>query len=78
MGMPPSVPSMPPRSLVLLSFSADSLCREFASAAGRCGFLSRVVRVEDHMRLPADPDCPVCAAEREFPGYIDYVKFCAA
>lgn len=56
MGMPPSVPSMPPRSLVLLSFSADSLCREFASAAGRCGFLSRVVRAEDHMRLPADPE----------------------
>ncbi|MBU8974608.1 molybdopterin-synthase adenylyltransferase MoeB [Lysobacter sp. MMG2] len=29
-------------------------------------------------RLPADPDCPVCAAGREFPGYIDYAKFCAA
>ncbi len=29
-------------------------------------------------RLPADPDCPVCAAGREFPGYIDYVRFCAA
>jgi len=29
-------------------------------------------------RLSADPDCPVCAAGREFPGYIDYAKFCAA
>lgn len=29
-------------------------------------------------RLPADPECPVCAAGREFPGYIDYVRFCAA
>jgi molybdopterin/thiamine biosynthesis adenylyltransferase/rhodanese-related sulfurtransferase len=29
-------------------------------------------------RLSADPDCPVCAAGREFPGYIDYVRFCAA
>jgi len=29
-------------------------------------------------RLSADPDCPVCAAGRAFPGYIDYAKFCAA
>jgi len=29
-------------------------------------------------RLAPDPDCPVCAAEREFPGYIDYAAFCAA
>ncbi|WP_396617295.1 molybdopterin-synthase adenylyltransferase MoeB [Lysobacter soli] len=29
-------------------------------------------------RLSADPDCPVCAAGRDFPGYIDYAKFCAA
>ena len=29
-------------------------------------------------RLPADPECPVCAKGREFPGYIDYVRFCAA
>ncbi|MBF6024799.1 molybdopterin-synthase adenylyltransferase MoeB [Lysobacter niastensis] len=28
-------------------------------------------------RLRADPHCPVCAAGREFPGYIDYVQFCA-
>jgi molybdopterin/thiamine biosynthesis adenylyltransferase/rhodanese-related sulfurtransferase len=29
-------------------------------------------------RLSADPDCPVCAAGRAFPGYIDYARFCAA
>lgn len=28
-------------------------------------------------RLRPDPDCPVCAAGREFPGYIDYHAFCA-
>ena len=29
-------------------------------------------------RLPPDPDCPVCAPGRDFPGYIDYARFCAA
>ena len=29
-------------------------------------------------RLRADPHCPVCAADQEFPGYIDYVQFCGA
>lgn len=28
-------------------------------------------------RLSPDPDCGVCARGRAFPGYIDYVKFCA-
>ncbi len=28
-------------------------------------------------RLAADPDCPVCAPGRAFPGYIDYTAFCA-
>lgn len=28
-------------------------------------------------RLGADPDCAVCAPGREFPGYIDYARFCA-
>ncbi|WP_277399678.1 molybdopterin-synthase adenylyltransferase MoeB [Pseudoxanthomonas sp. LH2527] len=27
-------------------------------------------------RLRHDPDCPVCAAGRPFPGYIDYAAFC--
>jgi molybdopterin/thiamine biosynthesis adenylyltransferase/rhodanese-related sulfurtransferase len=28
-------------------------------------------------RLAPDPDCPVCAPERAFPGYIDYEAFCS-
>jgi sulfur-carrier protein adenylyltransferase/sulfurtransferase len=28
-------------------------------------------------RLRADPECPVCAPGRAFPGYIDYAAFCA-
>ncbi len=28
-------------------------------------------------RLPPDPECPLCAPGREFPGYIDYQAFCA-
>ena len=28
-------------------------------------------------RLPPDPDCPVCARGRPFPGYIDYAAFCS-
>ena len=28
-------------------------------------------------RVPADPECVVCAPGREFPGYIDYARFCA-
>ncbi|CAN5586327.1 molybdopterin-synthase adenylyltransferase MoeB [soil metagenome] len=29
-------------------------------------------------RLAPDPDCPLCAPGRMFPGYIDYAHFCAA
>lgn len=28
-------------------------------------------------RLPPDPDCAICAPGREFPGYMDYARFCA-
>jgi len=28
-------------------------------------------------RLAPDPDCPVCAPGKAFPGYIDYAAFCA-
>jgi sulfur-carrier protein adenylyltransferase/sulfurtransferase len=28
-------------------------------------------------RLRPDPGCAVCAEGREFPGYIDYARFCA-
>lgn len=27
--------------------------------------------------VPTDPDCSVCAPGHEFPGYIDYARFCA-
>ncbi len=29
------------------------------------------------IRLHADPQCPVCAPDRAFPGYIDYAALCA-
>ena len=29
------------------------------------------------VRLAPDPQCPVCAPGRPFPGYIDYPRFCA-
>jgi len=29
------------------------------------------------VRLAPDPDCPVCAPGRPFPGYIDYARFCS-
>src|SRR3546814_6960849 len=29
-------------------------------------------------RLPPDPDCPLCARGRPFPGYIDYAAFCGS
>lgn len=29
-------------------------------------------------RLSADPQCPLCAPGRPFPGYIDYARFCGA
>lgn len=29
------------------------------------------------VRLAPDPQCPICAPGRPFPGYIDYARFCA-
>ncbi|MGO4222095.1 molybdopterin-synthase adenylyltransferase MoeB [Lysobacter sp. TAF61] len=47
------------------------------SLAGRLlGFDALAMKFRE-TRLSADPQCPVCAAGREFPGYIDYVQFCA-
>jgi len=39
------------------------------------GFDALAMRFRE-LRLPPDPDCPVCAAGRPFPGYIDYAAFC--
>jgi molybdopterin/thiamine biosynthesis adenylyltransferase/rhodanese-related sulfurtransferase len=45
--------------------------------AGRLlGFDALAARFRE-TRLSPDPDCPVCAPGREFPGYIDYHRFCA-
>ncbi|WP_374011566.1 molybdopterin-synthase adenylyltransferase MoeB [Pseudoxanthomonas koreensis] len=45
------------------------------------GRLLRFDALAMHFRetgLAPDPDCPLCAPGRPFPGYIDYVRFCAA
>ncbi len=47
------------------------------SLAGRLLNFDALAMKFRETRLSADPDCPVCAAGREFPGYIDYVQFCA-
>jgi len=39
------------------------------------GFDALAMRFRE-LRLPPDPDCPVCAAGKAFPGYIDYAAFC--
>ena len=46
--------------------------------AGRLlGFDALAMRFRE-LKLPPDPDCPVCAAGRVFPGYIDYAAFCGS
>lgn len=48
------------------------------SLAGRLvHFDALAMRFRD-TRLAPDPDCAVCAPGREFPGYIDYARFCAS
>lgn len=46
------------------------------SLAGRLMHFDAMSMRFRETRLSPDPDCPVCAAGREFPGYIDYQKFC--
>jgi len=41
------------------------------------GFDALAMRFRE-LKLSPDPDCPVCAAGRAFPGYVDYAAFCAA
>ncbi|HEY0332512.1 MAG TPA: molybdopterin-synthase adenylyltransferase MoeB [Stenotrophomonas sp.] len=46
------------------------------SLAGRLlGFDALAMRFRE-LKLVPDPDCPVCAPHRAFPGYIDYAAFC--
>ncbi len=48
------------------------------SLAGRLlGFDALAGRFRE-TRLTPDPACPICPAERAFPGYVDYERFCAA
>ncbi|MBS0193556.1 MAG: molybdopterin-synthase adenylyltransferase MoeB [Proteobacteria bacterium] len=47
------------------------------SLAGRLLHFDALGMRSRETRLPADPQCPVCAPGRVFPGYIDYAKFCA-
>ncbi|MEJ5208030.1 molybdopterin-synthase adenylyltransferase MoeB [Denitratimonas sp. CY0512] len=47
------------------------------SLAGRLLSFDALTSHFREIRLPPDPDCAVCAAGREFPGYIDYVRFCS-
>jgi len=47
------------------------------SLAGRLLHFDALAMRFRETRLRPDPDCPVCAAGRAFPGYIDYQAFCA-
>ena len=47
------------------------------SLSGRLlNFDAKTMRFRE-TRLRPDPDCPVCAPGRAFPGYIDYARFCS-
>ena len=48
------------------------------SLAGRLLSFDALATTFRETRLPADPDCTVCAPDVVFPGYIDYGRFCAA
>ncbi len=47
------------------------------SLAGRLLHFDALAMRFRETRLRPDPDCPVCAPGRPFPGYIDYAQFCA-
>jgi molybdopterin/thiamine biosynthesis adenylyltransferase len=47
------------------------------SLAGRLLHFDALAMRFRETRLAPDPDCPVCAAGRPFPGYIDYARFCS-
>jgi molybdopterin/thiamine biosynthesis adenylyltransferase/rhodanese-related sulfurtransferase len=48
-----------------------------APLAGRLLHFDALAMRFRETRLTADPDCAVCAPGREFPGYIDYARFCS-
>ena len=47
------------------------------SLAGRLLSFDALAARFREIRLSPDPECPVCAPGRAFPGYIDYAAFCA-
>jgi len=48
------------------------------SLAGRLVHFDALAMRFRETRLAPDPECPVCAAGKPFPGYIDYAAFCAS
>jgi sulfur-carrier protein adenylyltransferase/sulfurtransferase len=47
------------------------------SLAGRLLMFDALAMRFRETRLAPDPECPVCAQGRAFPGYVDYEEFCA-
>lgn len=45
--------------------------------AGRLLHFDALAACFRETRIRPDPDCPVCAPGRPFPGYVDYARFCA-
>jgi len=48
------------------------------SLAGRLLHFDALAMRFRETRLAPDPECPVCAVGKPFPGYIDYAAFCAS
>ncbi len=48
------------------------------SLAGRLLHFDALAMRFRETRLTPDPECPVCAVGKSFPGYIDYAAFCSA
>ncbi|HEV2608454.1 MAG TPA: molybdopterin-synthase adenylyltransferase MoeB [Xanthomonadaceae bacterium] len=48
------------------------------SLAGRLLHFDALAMRFRETRLSPDPECPVCAVGKPFPGYIDYAAFCAS
>jgi len=49
-----------------------------ASLAGRLLHFDALAMRFRETRLSPDPECPICAVGKPFPGYIDYAAFCAS
>lgn len=47
------------------------------SLSGRLVCFDGIAAEFREFRIQADPECPYCAPGHEFPGYVDYERFCA-